>query len=208
MKEVTYNHLLLKNFPTLQDDGASHSRKYRRIDSSVKENNNHITTTKVLPSIGVGFGNQNHMSTTNSQCTHGSCPVSFSKSCLECDKLETLNVSNVTHYNVKAATSNTLGYFDSTPISKLPGKSRSSVGATPPRVPFSDMINKCPTAESKLGKRPYFRNMWTCIRIMKTSKFVIFAVFVVIVMSFRLLIFNSYFKVTGKIKIIGWSDTS
>ncbi|XP_074347967.1 uncharacterized protein LOC141686784 isoform X7 [Apium graveolens] len=166
MKEVTYNHLLLKNFPTLQDDGASHSRKYRRIDSSVKENNNHITTTKVLPSIGVefaqsvvsyltnhsqyGFGNQNHMSTTNSQCTHGSCPVSFSKSCLECDKLETLNVSNVTHYNVKAATSNTLGYFDSTPISKLPGKSRSSVGATPPRVPFSDMINKCPTAESKL----------------------------------------------------------
>ncbi|XP_074322223.1 uncharacterized protein LOC141659309 isoform X2 [Apium graveolens] len=119
MKEVTYNHLLLKNFPTLQYDG--------------------------------GVGNQNHMSITNSQCTHGRCPVSFSKSCLECDKLETPNVSNVTHTNVKAATSNTLGYLYSTPISKLPGKSRSTIGATPPRVPFSDMTNKCPTDESKLG---------------------------------------------------------
>ncbi|XP_074347963.1 uncharacterized protein LOC141686784 isoform X5 [Apium graveolens] len=48
-----------------------------------------------------------------------------------------------------------LGYLYLTPISKLPGKSRSSVGATPPRVPFSDMTNKCPIAESKLGAPPF-----------------------------------------------------
>ncbi|KAL8154530.1 hypothetical protein AgCh_000046 [Apium graveolens] len=110
MKEVTYNHLLLKNFPTLQYDGG------------------YLYSTPISKLPG------------KSRSTIGATPprVPFSDMTNKCPTDESK-----------------LGYLYSTPILKLSGISTSSVVETPPRVPLSDMTNKCPTPKSKLGVPPF-----------------------------------------------------